>query len=234
MISIIIPTLNEEKCLEKSLKQFVALKRKLPIEIIVSDGGSNDNTLNIAKKYADKIYIYKGKKRQTIASGRNQGVKMSKGEILFITDADVIIPNKIDFFKTIINTFENQSVVAATALLQIYPKEETFFDKVFHKLLNKINKILNIAKGECQIIRRKSMNKVGGYNENIAVGEDPNLFLRLKKVGKIVFLEKHKVYHSPRRFRNLGYPKVIFNYVKEIIPVVFFKRSIMKEWPESR
>ena len=58
--SIIIPTLNEEKALPKLLEQLSdkKYKNKYSYEIIISDGGSTDNTLTIADQYTDKIIIH--------------------------------------------------------------------------------------------------------------------------------------------------------------------------------
>ncbi|MEI6711131.1 MAG: glycosyltransferase [bacterium] len=69
MISFIIPTLREASVIEKTLlwiSQYNGEK-----EIIISDGGSDDGTIEIARKYTDKIIVYKGEKRQTIGMGRN-------------------------------------------------------------------------------------------------------------------------------------------------------------------
>ena len=53
-ISIIIPTLNEEKLITQTLKQFDCdIKKNFGLEVIVSDGGSTDSTLEIARNYAD-------------------------------------------------------------------------------------------------------------------------------------------------------------------------------------
>ena len=59
-ISIIIPTLNEEKYLERLLSQIDRkLKSRFNIELIISDGGSKDLTIEIANKYADRIISHK-------------------------------------------------------------------------------------------------------------------------------------------------------------------------------
>ena len=55
LISIIIPTLNEETNLENLLRQLNQLEKKIPFEIIVVDGGSQDATIAIASDYA-KVY----------------------------------------------------------------------------------------------------------------------------------------------------------------------------------
>ncbi len=80
MISIIIPTLDEEKLIETTLR---SLKEglTLPHEIIVSDGGSSDRTVEIARCFADQLVEHRGAWRETIGQGRNQGARVAKGEL---------------------------------------------------------------------------------------------------------------------------------------------------------
>lgn len=54
MISVVIPTYDEEKVVVGCLKQFVPLKKRFGLGLIVSDGGSSDNTVKIAKSLLTK------------------------------------------------------------------------------------------------------------------------------------------------------------------------------------
>ena len=93
-VSVIVPTLNEEANIAKTLKLVRAQRSHLDYEVIVSDGGSEDRTAEIAKKYADRVVV--GEKRG-IWFGRNQGAKAAKGEVYVFIDADTIIPkNYVD------------------------------------------------------------------------------------------------------------------------------------------
>ena len=85
-ISIIIPTLNEEKFLPKLLNSIKEQNYK-NYEIIVSDANSKDKTIEIAKRFNVKI-VQGGKP----AVGRNNGAKFSVGDYLLFLDADVILP----------------------------------------------------------------------------------------------------------------------------------------------
>ena len=68
VISIIIPTLREEEFLERTLQNLQGLA--LPHEIIITDGGSTDETLDIARRYTDEIVVWDRPKRQTFAKQR--------------------------------------------------------------------------------------------------------------------------------------------------------------------
>lgn len=98
--SIIIPTLNEEKLLQPLLLLLNNdyLKKKFDYEVIVSDGGSTDKTLSIAKKYSDIVIINNENKKQNIAIGRNLGAKKAMGDILIFLNGDILIKDLNLFF----------------------------------------------------------------------------------------------------------------------------------------
>ena len=107
-VSVIMPTLNAERYLEKSLRSIVSQVGVNDIEILICDGGSKDNTLNIAKKY--NCRILKNYKK-TSESGKNLGIKNSKYEIIAFFDSDnVIVDNH--FYKALnaINKYEVDGV----------------------------------------------------------------------------------------------------------------------------
>ncbi len=81
MISIIMPVLNEEVVIEKALKNLT--KQKGDFELIVVDGGSTDQTTEIAKRYADIIVSDRGR-----ACQMNAGAKVANGDILLFLHAD--------------------------------------------------------------------------------------------------------------------------------------------------
>ena len=83
MLSIIVPTLNEEEYLPKLLESIKKQDFK-DYEIIVADAGSEDKTLEIAKKRG--CIITKG---GSITVGRNNGAKVARGDIFLFLDSDV-------------------------------------------------------------------------------------------------------------------------------------------------
>lgn len=241
MISIIIPTRNEEKYIEAGLKQFVSFKKKFWLELIVSDGESGDKTIKIAEKYADKIALRNAGCKKTIAEGRNHGARLAGGDLLMFFDADVRIPDVNAFLTNVVDFFElRPNVIAATTNLRVYAKEENVIDWLIHGLFNKIIcfstniPFFHLSKGECQIVRKSAFEMIGGYNEDIVLGEDNDLFWRLCRVGKTHFFKDLVLYHSPRRFRKEGYLKVLIQYILTGVTLLLFRKSHMKEWKPVR
>lgn len=239
MLSIIIPTLNEEKVLEQTIKSL----RKLNIckyEIIISDGKSTDDTLLIAQKYADKIISYKGEARQTIAMGRNLGASIAEGDYLVFIDADVIIPDINNFFRKAIDLFEKKRLVGLTVYVKVFPEMSTFSDRLIFGAINNshyfLNNFLNVgsAIGEFQMIEANTFKKLGGYNEKIVVGEDRDMFSRLSKNGQVHIEPSLNVLHTSRRAHNVGWSFLITFWMKNTIHLKLYKRSSIDEWKPIR
>src|SRR5216117_1891670 len=99
MISIIIPTLNEEKLLARMLQQFrPELIKKYDIELVVSDGGSMDSTIAIAKQHTRTVVENTAGTKQTISLGRNIGAQHARGEIFVFFNADTLVKDIDRFF----------------------------------------------------------------------------------------------------------------------------------------
>lgn len=240
IISIIIPALNEEKLIRQALIQFdEVVRKKHNLEIIVSDGGSKDATLQIINGLADKVLIHKEIFKQNISQGRNQGALNSKGDVLIFLNADTLISDVNLFFDRILKLFEKNEIVALACPVMVFKNEECLKDRIFHSFYNNYVRFLNkfimgMGRGECHVIKRKAFEKVGCYNEKMNAGEDFDLYKRLKKIGKIKFLKDIVVYESPRRYRKFGYVKVFWDWTRNSIWITLFKKSISKVWEEVR
>ncbi len=239
--SVIIPTYNEEKLIGKLLAELSEreIKNKYDYEIIVSDGGSKDGTREIAERYADKFVEHNENRRQLISEGRNRGAEISTGEVLIFINADIRIPNPELLFETIEKEFIPTNYIAMTCAVKVFPEEEIFADKIFLGFYNRYFSFLNLiglgmGRGECQIMRRKDFFDLNGYDEKMAAGEDFDLFKRLRKKGKILFVQSYKVFESPRRYRKHGHIRVFFTWLANALSVMLFKKSVSSEWEDIR
>jgi len=241
-ISIIIPTLFEEELLANLLKQFSQpLKTQYDFEVIVSDGGSKDKTVEIAKQYADKVVENTSGTKQNISYGRNNGANVASGDIFVFLNADCMPDNFEIFFSEILDFANSKKNISAIACaVKAFADSEKFIDKIFYFLHNHYVYFLNIlgvgmGRGECQIVRREMFEKVGGYNPHLVASEDFDLYRRItKNGGKILFSRKILINESPRRFRKYGYLKTLWYWTLNSLTVIFFNKSISKEWEPVR
>lgn len=243
-ISVIIPVYMEEKLIGNTLSIFTKeLKQKFNLEVIVSDGGSTDNTVGIAEEFADVMEIHSLPGRQTISQGRNRGADRSTGDVLVFLNGDCTIVEPELFFNYIRDWIIGNKVIpecdAIACKVGISPEEVLFKDRVFYLIHNHYVRFLNfigfgMGRGECQIIKRSVFTGIGGYDEALAAGEDFDLYRRISKTGEIRFTSKLMVYESPRRFRKYGYIRILWSWTLNSLSVMFRGRSVSDEWEAVR
>ncbi|MEM3442834.1 MAG: glycosyltransferase [Candidatus Bathyarchaeia archaeon] len=228
-VSVVIPTFQEEKYIEKTLSKLAGIKP--PIEIIVVDGGSKDNTVEIARRYASAVYQIN---MRGISRARNYGAKKAKGDIIVFLDADVCTPP--DFVDKVLKTFKNKNVVGATCyIMPVNPTlAEAAFFHFYNFLIRAIFKIRPHARGEFFAVRRSTFLAAHGFDENMPCIEDHDLANRLSKLGKFVFIKDLTVYESLRRFRKLGLFKVVSVWFVDYLFFVLRGRPFSKIWQPAR
>lgn len=240
MISIIIPTLQEARLLPQILEQFPEkLCAEFDLELIISDGGSTDDTLAIAERYGTCIVRHDESRRQTIAEGRNRGAATARGEILVFINADIRISDMHAFLSCIPEVLAAEGVAGATAPVHVFPEEEITADRIFHVWHNAYVRFLNfigegMGRGECQVLMTEMFHAVGGYNPSMVAGEDYDLFRRVRKRGKIVMLKNVTIFESPRRFRRYGYLHILWGWTRNALAVIFRNSSSSEEWEAVR
>jgi len=177
MISVIIPVLNDEKYLERLLKNLKSQKVKM--QVIVADYNSTDNSRKIAKKY--KATIVKGGKP---AVGRNNGVKAAKYENLLFLDADVSF--KSDFLSKSLKQIKKRKLDGATPFS--YAESTNILDKLLFAGWNfwvwLTQSVYPHAPGYCIFSTKSIHKKINGFDKSLFLGEDSNYVLKLSKKGK--------------------------------------------------
>ncbi len=239
VISIIIPTLREGPFLERTLKNFDNFT--LPHEIIISDGGSTDETMEVARRYTDKITVWNQERRQTFGEAKNAGAKLATGTFLVFIDADVLIPEPEKFFEEMLEAFnKNSKLVAMTVPLKPYAENHSWIDAFFSAPLNWFYIIANNifhspnGSGEFQMARAEAFRKIGGFTQHLAAGEDNDMFRRLGATGRILSYSKLCVRHSLRRPHKLGWLRTYGIWIKNGFSVALRGRAAYKEWSVVR
>lgn len=238
MISIILPTLNEESVIEKTLTSLRRLT--IPHEIIISDGQSKDRTVEISKTLADKVLTYSGTKRQTIAEGRNAGAATAQGEFLAFLDADVTMPDPDKFFTEALARFNDPKLTGLVAWIKVLPEMATLSDGIIFASYNRYLSILNnvfslgVSGGEFQMMRKSDFQKIGGYREHLVASEDMDLLNRLSKIGRVRLDTKLVVFHTGRRAHKIGWPKLLFQWTANSLSMMTRNKAYSKEWEPIR
>jgi len=198
-LSIIIPVLNEGDDLLPTLKSLSYLK-KCDHEIIIVDGGSQDNTLAIAKPYADIILTSeKGRARQM-----NYGASKANGDILWFLHADSLIPDNAD--QLIVNALQQTHSVWGRFNIRLSGSKWVF--RIIEQFINKRSRLTGIATGDQGIfVLRREFEKLNGYAE-LPLMEDINLTKRLKKISLPICLQQ-TIITSSRRWESNGVIKTV-------------------------
>jgi glycosyltransferase involved in cell wall biosynthesis len=201
--SLICTVLNEEESIKNFLHSIIS-QTKNPDEVIIVDGGSSDNTVNLIEdiisdlKKTIKITVLTKKGNRSI--GRNEAIKHAAGELILIVDAGCVVDK--DWVKNITKPFEDPKVDVVAGYYKGVAKN------IFQKCLipyvlvmpDRIDK-KNFLPASRSIAFRKSIwKKAGGFSEKLSHNEDYAFARQLKKIGaEIVFVENAIVYWVPRK-----------------------------------
>lgn len=215
-ISIIIPTYNRSKMLKVTLDSFINQDYGSDnFEIIIANNNSNDDTQDIINRYCKKYSFIKTVfvEQQGVHYARNIASKISKGEILYFTDDDMIADKKL--LSEISKIFELDNMIATVTGL-ILPKfeiepEEWVYKNLINGWLSLTDKNkkedLIISSENCgiyschQAIRKDIFFKTGGFNpentKGIWIGDgETGLNIKIKEMGyKFAFTRKSIIFH---------------------------------------
>ena len=190
-ISIIIPVLNEEHAITKLLQQ-LQLYRQVGHEVIVVDGGSNDNTVIKSKPLADHV----------ISSPAGRAVQMNNGtlhatqEIFWFLHADTLVPNNA------ILHIEHALNEHKWGRFNIKLSGSHILFRVIEKMMNIRSRITGIATGDQGIfVKKNSFERVGGYS-NLPLMEDIDLSKKLRTISRPVCLSDTLITSSRRWEKN--------------------------------
>jgi len=189
-ISVVIPTLNEESHIEKTLQS--VMKQEGDCELYVVDGGSTDNTVAVAKRYACVINSKRGRAIQM-----NAGARLCTGDILLFLHADTILPDNA--FREIRKRM-NDNTVAGGSFYIAFDADNFILRGV--SFITRFNFRLFHFGDQGIFVRRNVFQKLRGYKE-IPIMEDYDFYKRLRKQGKVILI-RMPVISSARRFIKKG------------------------------
>lgn len=212
MISLIIPCYNEEDYITKLLNSLEkqSLSKSL-FEVIIVDNNSKDKTYEKVARFmktsAMNIKLI-AEPVTGVSRARNTGATHARHEILIFLDADNLVSES--FLETVSDKFADSSIGAST--IKTLAEETSLIGRYVFLSLDMIKYYLGRPFGK-SIIRKRIFNLSGGFNENVALGENPELLIRIKKIclgknKKFIHLTE-PITCSLRRFDEVGYISVL-------------------------
>lgn len=220
-LSVIIPSYNEEKYIEETLK---SLKKQSyrNIEVIVVDSSVDDKTRKISERYADKtIYL----KERGVGKARNLGAKNASGDIFVFMDADTMI--KEGSLEEICRAFKNPDVVCVCGYIEVKSSflNEMLFMGVSESvwLLSKLN--IPLFYGICVSYKREAFEKIKGFDESFITAEDIEISKRASRIGKCILNRKVRALTSARRVEKGGFLKIIVFHIVNLVNFLLSRKT---------
>ncbi|HTL90251.1 MAG TPA: TIGR04283 family arsenosugar biosynthesis glycosyltransferase [Leptolyngbya sp.] len=217
-VSIVIPTLNEAGCLERTLRQLSILDPPA-LEVLVVDGGSQDETVAIAKSAGVRVLCCD---RQGRSAQMNAGAKRAIGDLLCFLHADTCVPT--DLIAAIEHTFADPKIACGGFISVMTGEQTTRWGVSLHNYLKTYYapllfrpylffKGLRLLFGDqVMFCRRADFWDCGGFDEALPIMEDGDLCLKLVQKGQIRQINRI-VQSSDRRVAHWGVWKATAIYL---------------------
>ncbi|MBD1859740.1 MULTISPECIES: TIGR04283 family arsenosugar biosynthesis glycosyltransferase [Leptolyngbya] len=217
-ISIVIPVLNEARHLPNTLSI-----QATDIEIIVVDGGSQDETVAIAQSFGVKVL----QSAPGRAAQMNAGAKVASGEILLFLHADTRLPDGFDqMIRDALKT-----AIAGAFELSIDANQPGI--RWIEQGVNWRSRYLQLPYGDQALfLRTETFHKIGGFPD-LPIMEDFEFVRTLQQLGKIVILPK-PVITSGRRWQKLGvFRTTIVNQIVVFAYLIGISPTRIQAWYRS-
>jgi glycosyltransferase involved in cell wall biosynthesis len=210
LVSVVVPTLNNEPTLELCLKSIRSQTYK-NVEIIVVDNGSTDRTLEIANKYSDLVFFSKSERSKQ----RNLGFNEAKGEIFLYLDSDMML--------------SRNAIQESLKIFAIHQEIVALYLPEMVEGLNLLSRILNFERSfynqtvidAVRFVRRETFLKIHGFDENLVSAEDWDLDRRIRDVGFVSSIEsplyhwQYEVTFRKYLLKKKYYSKLIDKYIEK-------------------
>lgn len=224
-LAIIIPALNEKHFIGKLLDSIIS-QTVHPKELVVVDACSKDKTIREIQKRQKKLpdlRVFKIPKF-TISRQRNFGVRKTRSSHILFLDADMMLKEKDileKFFNEILQ--KKPDIAAATTL----PDSKLWKDIIYFKFEDWFIELSRYFwpgfTGRNLYVKRKIFERVGGFDEEVAIAEDYELVGRIvKQKGKLEFIKSVKLHTSTRRLQHEGRRKFVLKVFLFGIKILLF------------
>lgn len=219
-ISVVIPAYNEEKNIGSCLRALGSQTVK-PYEIIVANNNSTDKTAAIADEHGAKVILAT---EQGYVFALKTGMSATTGDVVAVVDADTLVAT--NWIEIITRTFSDPTIVGATGSIHI--KDGNFLSRI-NDAVYKCFLVVNFALHTPHLVgfnfavRKVALDNINGLDTRYKMGPDVELGLRLRHVGKVVYVDDMVVSPSMRRWEQNPL-KTFIEYSRSYIFTVLLRR----------
>jgi len=207
-ISIIIPVLNEEKTISKILSSIVNSIQSMHYEIIIIDGGSQDQTKKNFLTQIKKLELHSKCTWVDCKKGRahqmNAGALISKYNVLYFVHSDTLLPKGFD--ERILKTLEK----ASAGCFRLKFDSDRFFLKFF-AFFTQFNYLICRGGDQTLFLRKEVFENLLGFDSRYKIYEDNEFISRIYKQYNFS-IAQDVVITSARKYRKIGFMKLQFHY----------------------
>jgi glycosyltransferase involved in cell wall biosynthesis len=214
-ITIVIPTKNEEKYIEKTLEQITFQYGSSGIKVIIADNNSTDRTVELSTMFANRNHIDLEVVEGGLPSvGRNKGAGVVKTPYILFLDADITFTKRTAIQTAFRKIMKNEYWVVSTT-----PKYsgELDFKALIMFWVSKyitifLSKTYPFSIGSFTLVRKNIFHQIGGYDERAIQSEDWLFSKQIltNKFGLICGL----ITQDNRRFKRFGYMNMVKMTIK--------------------
>ena len=203
-LSVVVPAHNEEAWLAATLDsiraaaEYLRARSEVDIETIVVDNHSTDETASVAR---DRGATVVHEPVRGIGRARNAGARHATGDIFVFVDADVLVPHTL--LQVIHTTMSNPQCLGGGVDTEYQPRRVAV--GLYLRGWRLLARVTGMVQGATQFCRKSAFEQVGGYDENVWMGEDVDFYRDLRRLarktrGTVRLIRTPRVRPSSRRF----------------------------------
>ncbi len=202
-LSVIIPTYNRAKYITESIDSVLSQRGiDFEYEVIVADDGSEDDTLDVLKKYGDKIKIIRLKHSGKPAVVRNAAMKIARGDFIAFQDSDDLwtkdkLASQISYFDDpkVALVYGNNAYIKPDG--SVIPRKRGISRSIpinGYAFMRKVSRRPAVTPAPTVIIRSSVIKNIGYFNEKLVIGTDNDYWMRVATVGEFRYCDKVLAY----------------------------------------
>jgi GT2 family glycosyltransferase len=189
LVSLITPSYNQASYLEQTMRSVLG-QDYADIEYIVIDGASTDGSVDIIKKYADRLAYWVSEKDRGQAEAINKGFARAHGEIVaWLNSDDTYLPGAV---TAAVKAFDEhpEAVLVYADMLAVDEHGQTTNELKYQQLTLEDLLCFQIIGQPAVFMRRSALEKTGGLNSTFHFLLDHLLWIRIAQQGRIVHINQ--------------------------------------------